>query len=126
MAGTIKHNKFSDTYDDPDHPIPSLTHIEVCAIKKGGGSNLAIVVAKPLLSDEYSLTRLLEKIAGYLGHVHSDEHVAEAGKPNPQNTAISVHIHPDSSAEAFELLARSRDWVISNGVTLEVIELTDV
>jgi hypothetical protein len=126
LAEIIKHNEFSDTYDDPEHPIPSLTHIEVCAIRKGGGSNLAIVVAKPLLSDESSLTRLLDKIEGYLGHIHSDEHVADAGKPTPENTTISVHIHPDSSAEAFELLARSKAWVTSNGVTLEVVELTDV
>ena len=58
----IKHNEFEDTYDDPEHPIPSLTHLEVCPILKGDGAKSAIVIADPLASDDHSLNRLLDKI----------------------------------------------------------------
>lgn len=125
MADITKHNEFQDTYDDPDHPIPSLTHLEVCTILKGGGADLHIVISKPLESDEYSLTRLLDKIEGYLGHIQSCEFTDQAGEPNPDTTSIIVNIHPKSSDEAFQLLNKSKEWVKENQASLKVKVLED-
>ncbi len=125
MADIIKHAEFEDTYDDPEHPIPSLTHLEVCTILKGGGAELHIVISKPLEADEYSLTRLLDKIEAYLGHIQTEEFRKEAGEPSPNTTAIVVDIHPDSSNEAFDLLDNAVDWVNQNGASLIVKRLND-
>ncbi len=120
MTKIIKHNEFEDTYDDPDHPIPSLTHLEVCKILKGGGAVLAIVISQPLQPDAYSLNRLLGKIEAYLRYILSDEFIEEAGDPNSSNTTIEVHIHPDSCKEAFILLDKSSTWVESNNASLKI------
>jgi hypothetical protein len=124
-APIIKHDAPKHPDDDPDHPIPSLAVLDVAAILKGGGADLTIVIASPLAADERSLTRLLDKIQGYLGHIQSPEFQEEAGTPNPGNTSIKVLIHPDSSSEAFDLLERSKDWVLANHATLKV-ELLDL
>jgi hypothetical protein len=122
-APIIKHDAPNDPDDDPDHPIPSLAVLDVAAILKDGGADLTIVIASPLHSDERSLTRLLNKIQGYLGHIQSPEFQDEAGAPNPGNTTINVLIHPDSCMEAFDLLERSKDWVLASDATLKVEHL---
>ena len=66
-----------------------MTHLEVCGILKGAGAELQIVIAKPLQSDEHFLTRLLDKIEGYLRHTGSKEFANEAGEPDPSNTTSS-------------------------------------
>jgi len=121
----IKLAEFEDTYDDPDHAIPSLTHIEVYGIRKKGGADLVIIIAKPLGADEYSLTRLLDKIETYLEFIGGDEFRREAGEPSPENVMIAVYIHPDSSPEAFKLLESSVAWVKDNGATLTIKALDD-
>ncbi len=121
----IKHDATKHPDDDPDHPIPSLAVLDVAAYRTDGGADLTIVIASPLASDERSLTRLLDKIQGYLGHIQSPEFQDEAGAPNPGNTSIRVLIHPDSSPEAFDLLDRSKDWVLAGQATLK-IELLDL
>ena len=126
MAEIIKHAEPEDTYDDADHPIPSLTHLDICGIRKGGGADLVIIIAEPLQSDEYSLNRLLDKIEAYLGHIRSKEFADEAGEPDPSNTTIDVNIHPDSCREAFRLLEKSKEWVQVNGASLRVTLLDDV
>jgi len=126
MADLIKHAEFEDTYDDADHPIPSLTHLDICGIREGGGADLVIIIAKPLQSDEYSLNRLLDKIEAYLGYIRSKAFEDEAGEPDPSNTAIIVRIHPDSCREAFRLLEKSKEWVQANDATLRVTLLDDV
>lgn len=123
MADIIKHAEFEDTYDDPDHPIPSLSHIEVLTERKGGGADLHIVVAKPLQADEYSLNRLLDKIEAYLRHILSDDFAARFGAPDPSNTSIVVHIQSDSCNEAFALLEKSEEWVADNRASLRVVRL---
>lgn len=123
MADIIKHNEFESTYDDPDHPIPSLTHLEVCTMLKGGGAELHVIISKPLQSDEYSLNRLLDKLEKYLAHIQSPSFVAAAGIPSPEKTSIVVNIHPDSCEEAFELLEKSKEWVKENRATLKIKRL---
>ncbi|MCK5275251.1 MAG: hypothetical protein KAR37_11425 [Alphaproteobacteria bacterium] len=119
-AKIIKHAEFEDTYDDPDHPIPSLTVVDVHAVKKDGGGDLAIIVASPLMADEYSQTRLLDKIEGYLGFISSKENEKKSGPATPENTRIVVHIHSESDPAIFDLLERSKPWVLQNNVSLEV------
>lgn len=123
MTDIIKHAECVETYDQRDHPIPSLSHIEVMTEKKGGGADLHIVIAKPLQADDFSLNRLLDKIEAYLAHVLSDDFAARFGAPDPSNTSIVVDIHPDSCDEAFALLEKSKDWVQSNRASLEVTRL---
>jgi hypothetical protein len=125
MAEIIKHNEWEGSYDDPDHPIPSIRHLDVCTIKKGGGADLFIVIATPLQADDYSLNRLLNKIEGYLSHIQSETFKQEAGEPNPENTNIMVRIHTDSCREAFLLLEKSLEWVKTNKASLKVVELKD-
>jgi len=40
MADIIKHNEFEDTYDDPDHPIPSIGYIDVNGMEENRGTKL--------------------------------------------------------------------------------------
>jgi hypothetical protein len=56
---------------DQSHPIPSLTSLDVHGVRKGGGSDLAIVVATPLRGDEYSKRRLERKIENYANAIAS-------------------------------------------------------
>jgi len=115
-----KHQIQPHPDDDPNHPIPSLAVLDVVTILKGGGADLSIVIASPLAADHRSLTRLLSKIEGYLRHIKSTAFQAEAGAPNSSNTTIKVVLHPDSAPEAYDLLNRSREWVLANNVSLKV------
>ena len=125
MAEIIEHQKSEDTYDDPDHPIPALKVLDINTVKKGGGSDLHIIIASPLEADEYSLNRLLDKIEGYLMHIQSDDYKEESGSPTPENTRIIVDIHSDSDEKAFELLEKSKPWTLQNNATLEIKILDD-
>jgi len=102
-APIIRHESPKHPADDPSHPIPSLAVLDVVTILKGGGADLSIIVASPLASDPYSLTRLLDKIEGYLQHILSTEFQAEAGAPSPDK-------HPSSS---FFIRIRRRRSMIS-------------
>lgn len=105
---------------DEDHPIPDLDVVDINTVKKGGGSDLFIVIATPLRGDRRSLERMLRKIERYLEFIKSDQFSAESGKPTTENTNIVVKIHPDSDPAAFQLLYKNRQWVINNDATLIV------
>jgi hypothetical protein len=110
-----------DTYAvDDGHPIPNLDVVDVNTVKKGGGSDLFIVVASPLSGDQRSLERLLRKIERYLEFLQTEDFHSESGDPNPENTNIVVKLHPFSDRSAFDLLERSREWVKSNNASLIV------
>ena len=121
----INHEIPEDPRNDPDHPIPNLNVIDVSAYLKGGGADLSIIVASPIQEDERSQARLLEKIQGYLAHLQSDEFAADSGTPpTPDNTTITVLLHPESSDVIRDLLKRCSSWVWSQGATLLVRNLT--
>jgi hypothetical protein len=122
-APITKHAAPQHPDDDPGHPIPSLAVLDVVTILKGGGADLYIVVASPLAGDTRSLTRLRDKIEGYLRHIQSREFRAEAGVPSNSNTTIKVVLHPDTAPEVYELLDRSRAWVEDNNASLKVEQL---
>ena len=125
MASLTKHEIPDDPRNDPAHPIPYLNVIDVSAYRIGGGANLIIIVASPLASDERSQTRLLDKIQGYLEHIQTEDHARDAGAPpTPENTTITVRLHPETSSVVRELLERSRTWVHSQGATLVISDLT--
>jgi hypothetical protein len=118
-----RHATQSHADDDAAHPIPSVSVLDVVTILKGGGADLFIVVASPLAGDTRSLTRLRDKIEGYLRHIQSREFQVEAGAPTSSNTTIKVVLHPDSAPEAYELLSRSQSWVEANNASLKVEQL---
>ena len=120
VAPIVKHGEWEDNYDDPSHPIPSVTALDVQAVKIGGGSDLVIVVASPLQSDERSQGRLLNKIELYIGFLSTPEFQAISGTATTQNTSIIVHIHPASDNAIFELIERCKPWVLSNNASLQV------
>src|SRR5450432_700803 len=95
-APIIKVADCEDTYDDPNHPIPSLSVVDINAVKKGGGSDLSIVIASPLKADERSQKRLLDKIDLYLRFLLTPDFQLEAGVASQENTSIIVSIHPQS------------------------------
>jgi hypothetical protein len=111
----------SDLYAlDQEHPIPNLNVIDVNTVKKGGGSDLFIVVASPLAGDHRSLKRLLRKVERYLEFMNTENFRSASGIANPENTNIIVKLHPDSDPMAFELLDRNKQWVRNNNATLVV------
>ncbi len=112
------HGEWEDNYDDPSHPIPSLTAIDVYGVHADGGSDLAIVVASPLRDDERSRTRLLAKLDTYVQFLASPEYVRECGAASPTNTTILVSIHPDSDPGMFDLIDSCRGWVEDRGASL--------
>jgi hypothetical protein len=122
-AEVVMHGEWEDNYDDPSHPIPALNAVDIQTVKIGGGSDLVIIVASPLRSDERSLRRLLSKIENYLGFLSSPECQAKAGVATPENTSIVVRIHPDSDEAAFELIERCKPWAIDNNVLLKMERL---
>jgi hypothetical protein len=117
------HGKWDDNYDDPTHPIPSITALDVHVIKHGGGSDLVIIVASPLQADERSQRRLLDKIEIYLGFLHTPEYQTSSGIATPENTTIIVRLHPDSAPAIRELLERCKPWVAKGQATLVVTPL---
>ncbi len=110
--------------NDPSHPIPYLKVIDVATTKIGGGADLIIIVASPLLGDPRSQARLLDKIEGYLVHISSSQFQSEAGIPTPDNTTVSVVLHPGTAPEIYDLLERSKAWVLENNASL-VLETLD-
>jgi hypothetical protein len=124
-APIINHYPAPHPKDDESHPIPHLHVIDVAGYRDGG-ADLSVVIASPLQGDAQSQTRLLDKIEGYLGHITTQEFRTDAGSaPTPENTTITVVIHPDSSPDIFALLDRCGDWVRSGNATLVVRRLTD-
>ena len=119
-APIVMHGQWEDDYDDPSHPIPSLTALDIQTVKIAGGSDLTIVVASPLRSDERSQRRLLSKIGIYIGFLSTPEFQATSGVATPQNTSIIVQIHPASDNAIFELLERCKPWTLSNNASLQV------
>src|SRR5690348_16563588 len=119
-APITKHSPPPHPEDDPGHPIPSLATLDVAAIKKSGGATLSVVIASPLRADPRSLNRLLNKVEGYLGYIQSPEFQAEAGAPTPSNTTIKVLLHPGSASEVYDLLERSKQWVLANNASLVI------
>lgn len=123
-APIIMHGSRGDQDDDPAHPIPSLTSLDIHTIKKKGGSDLIIVIASPLDADERSQTRLLNKIEAYLSFIQSDEYRESVGFPDPTTTRIVVRIHEASEPAVFDLLKRCEDWVASCRASLLVRSLS--
>lgn len=119
-APITKHEVAPHADDDPSHPTPYLGVLDVVTFIKHGGANLTIVAAGPLGADRRSLTRLLDKIEAYLGHMLTADFQSEAGAPTPANTIITVVLHPDSAPEVHDLLDRSKAWVRDNNATLVV------
>jgi hypothetical protein len=105
---------------DNSHPIPNLDVIDINTVKKGGGSDLFIVIASPLGGDRRSLERLLRKVERYLQFLNTGDFLSESGTANPDNTRIIVMVHPESSREVFELLEKSKEWVRDNSASLSI------
>lgn len=123
-APIIMHGSWGDQDDHPAHPIPSLTSLDIHAIKKTGGSDLIIVIASTLAADERSQTRLLDKIEAYLSFIQSSEYRESVGIPDPTTTRIVVRIHDASEPAVFDLLHRCEDWVASCHASLLVQPLS--
>ena len=124
-APIIQHHPWSETYDDPDHPIPSLSALDVHVVKKGGGSELLMVIASPLKGDDRSQGRLLRKLEAYMDFIRSPEYEAQCGKPTPQNTAVVVMMHSGSDLAIYELLDRCQKSMQEHGVTLRIGYVND-
>ena len=123
-APIIDHKAGPEAGDDPTHPIPSLSVVDIPGIKKNGGADLVVIVASPLAADERSQSRLLDKLQTYLRFIASDQFRAEAGAPTPENTTIVVKLHSGSAPEIRDLLRRSEAWVSANLASLYVQTMT--
>jgi len=103
--------------------LPAVEYLEVQTIRKGGGSDLYIVIASPLMADDYSRGRLLKKFELYATYISTPDFQAECGVATPENTAIVVKIHPDSAPEIFDLLESMKPWVLENNASLKISPL---
>lgn len=119
-ASIIQHGNGEDNYDDASHPIPSITALDIQAIKKGGGSDLAIIIASPLQADERSQRRLLDKIQLYLDFLKTPEYESTSGVATPDNTSIIIRIDAASDPVIFELIDKCKPWVHDNSASLLV------
>jgi len=125
VSGAIAQAHMSDddplvTGDDPNHPIPYISKLDLLAERKTGGADLVIVIATPLRGDERSLRRLLRKMDTYLGFIASTEYRQKYGAPNPATTRIVVTIDERSDPTVFDLLKRCEAWTLDNHTTLVV------
>jgi len=108
---------------DDSHPIPDISVIDVHGVKRGGGSDLAIIIATPLRADARSVFRLFRKLDGYLDEINTQEYARQCGPPTPAVTKINVRLHGGSDPVIRELLAGARDWVDKRNASLFVGEL---
>ena len=106
--------------DDPTHGIPCVTSLDVHSIWKEGGSDLHVIIAKPLEADDRSRGRLMAKIENYLIFVNGAEYTAQCGTPTPENTKIVVSLHPAMSPFVEATLNHCTTWVESNNASLKV------
>jgi hypothetical protein len=105
---------------DDTHPIPNLQVIDIHAVKKGGGSDLVVIVASPLQSDARSVFRLMRKLDGYLQEINSDGYRNECGAPGLGATSIIVRLHPRSDPAIEKVLAAAASWVEAQNASLRV------
>jgi hypothetical protein len=118
-SGLVWESLDSGPLDDT-HPIPNFQVIDIHAVKKGGGSDLVVIVASPLRADARSIFRLIRKLDGYLQEINSDEYRKECGEPKPDKTSIIVRLHPRSSPEIEEVLAAAAGWAGARNASLRV------
>ena len=123
-APIIEHQIVPHPDDDPAHPIPFMDALDVMSITVGGGADLFIIVASPLMDDQRSQKRLLDKLENYLDFIGSAEFQSQAGPATAINTQVIVKLHPSSASGIYDLLNRSESWVLAGGATLSVATLT--
>jgi uncharacterized protein YtpQ (UPF0354 family) len=102
---------------DESHPIPDLDVLDVHALLKTGGSEMALIIATPMDADPRSVFRLFQKLSGYLQFVDTGEYRTQAGDGD---TRVEVNIHPGSDAAVFELLATIPQFIEKPGVKFAV------
>jgi hypothetical protein len=113
-----------DGEDDESHAIPSPSNLDIHAVKRGGGSDLVIIVATPLQADTRSVCRLFQKIDNYLQFIAGDAYKKECGAPSKESTRIIVRAHEKTDPAILELLGSVGDWVPSRNASL-VVEMLD-
>jgi hypothetical protein len=105
---------------DAGHPIVDPDILDVHAVRRGGGSDLGVVIGSPLQADARSVYRLFLKLDGYLKFIASDAYREQCGPPSPNSTRIVVSINPESDLAVLSLLNDLGDWVASGHATLVV------
>ena len=110
---------------DDAHPIPNLEVIDIHATKKGGGSDLVVIVASPLRADARSMFRLARKLDVYLQEINTDAYRQECGEAKPDTTSIIVRLHPDSDPAIGEVLRAAVGWAERRNASLQVKNLDD-
>jgi uncharacterized protein YtpQ (UPF0354 family) len=111
---------------DDTHAIANLQVIDVHAIKKGGGSDLVVVVASPLGADARSIFRLFRKLDGYLETINASAYREECGPPTAETTSIIVRLHPRSEPAVENILRVVGGWAEARNASLRVEKITPV
>ena len=106
--------------DDPNHGIPCVTALDVQSVWKHGGSDLHVVIAKPLEADDRSRERLMAKVENYLNFINGPDYAAQCGAPDPQNTRLVVSLHPEMNPVVEAALIHCTSWIESNNASLKV------
>lgn len=110
---------------DETHPLPNLDVIDVLA-KKSTGTDIGVVVARPLGADARSIFRLCRKLDAHLQEVNSRDYQEEFGPTTPQTTSISVHLHRRSDPQVERILLAAAGWARRRHVSLRVDKIKPV
>lgn len=103
---------------DLSHPIKNVRLVDVYTTSSGH-IYAGLVVATPCPGDEYSQTRMLKKLEGYIRTIRFDANAAFGGA-SPDKCVITVAIHPESDERMFRLLDKCSAWLSDNGIALTV------
>ena len=106
--------------DDPDHGIPCVTSLDVHSVWKQGGSDLHVIIAKPLEADDRSRERLMAKVENYLNFINGPEYFAQCGAPDPRTTRLVLSLHPEMNSVVEATLIHCTGWIESNNASLKV------
>jgi hypothetical protein len=113
--------RVDDLFSDyANHPIPSVSSLDVHAVWEDGTSHLHVVIASPLRIDDRSRERLMTKLMNYLNFVASAEFRLQHGEPSLERTWIVVDLHPDMDVRGGETLRLCEEWINSYGASLKI------
>lgn len=105
--------------DDPNDPIPRVAVIDVISEVDNGDLLCGLIIAKPLGSNQESLSRLVQKVENYireLGPVTRDHRVR-----------VDVVVHPMSDPAALKVVEECCAWMGENSIecTIATLRPTD-
>jgi len=122
-AGLTPLPQLPEVLDDAlagERPFLNPGHVDLYAVRKGGGADLVIVVAEPLSGDPGTQEALMDKVESYLGFINSEEFAAECGRPSPESVCIKISTEHPVDAAIRDLIDRMGPWAEENNASIRL------